>query len=174
MTDLIGYDKIVETAMRQIVYKALNKVKGEGLLGGHYFVISFSTRAPGVEVSKDLLDKFPGEMTIIVQYQFKDLLVDEEVFQVSLSFSGVYQKLKVPYSAITAFSDPHVNFGLKFSRQFLDDETLSEEDLIEVLESQIDDGQDGQEAVKTKSGKKGSLGQSNVISLDAFRKKDQD
>ena len=178
MTDLIGYDKIVETAMRQIVYKALNKVKNEGLLGGHYFVISFLTKATGVDVAKDLLDKFPGEMTIIIQYQFKDLVVDEDAFEVSLSFSGVYQKLRVPYNAITAFSDPHVNFGLKFSRQFLDDASMTEEELIEVLEDGVgveDTGIASQkDVVKKKTSKKKGDGDSNVISLDAFRKKDQD
>lgn len=123
MKDLIGYDKIIENSMRGVVKEILKKIEKSGLIGEHYFVISFSTNHKGVFIPKNLKEKFPEEMTIVIQYQFNYLLVKENEFVISLSFSGNFEELTIPYKSITSFADPSINFGLKFNNyDILDDE----------------------------------------------------
>jgi uncharacterized protein len=86
----------------------------KGLPGDHHFKISFSTTAPGVTLSERMRERYPQEMTIVLQYQFWDLTVTEESFDVGLSFGGVPERVGVPFDAITAFYDPSVQFGFQF------------------------------------------------------------
>jgi hypothetical protein len=116
-TDLIRYDLLVQEALRGVVRKVLTDAAHEGLPGEHHFYISFRTDAPGVRVPQRMRDKFPEEMTIILQHQFWDLIVGEQHFEVGLSFSNVPEKVVVPYDALTGFFDPSVQFGLKFEVQ---------------------------------------------------------
>jgi hypothetical protein len=134
MEDLIGYDLIIENSMRGVVYKVLKKVEKNGLRGDHRFVISFSTKHFGVIISDKLLAQFPSEMTIIIQHQFHSLVIKENNFKISLNFSGIPECLTIPYQAITSFSDPAVNFALKFSAS----EELSdqEEDITQASEKE--------------------------------------
>jgi hypothetical protein len=115
MQDKIGYDEIIEDSMRTIIHKVLKKVEKNGLHGNHHFVITFSTKNPETKISDVLKEKFPAEMTIVIQHQFSNLKVEKDFFQISLSFSGVLETLTIPYRAISAFADPEVNFGLKFN-----------------------------------------------------------
>jgi hypothetical protein len=112
--DLIRYDLLVQDALRGVVRKVLTDAAREGLSGEHHFYVSFRTEAPGVRMSQRLREKYPEDMTIVLQHQFWDLAVTEHTFEVGLSFSGVPERLLVPFDALTGFFDPSVQFGLKF------------------------------------------------------------
>ena len=122
MQDQIGYDTIIESAMRDVISNVLRKVRNEGLKGEHHFVITFSTRHNGVIISEQIKQRFPSAMTIILQHQFQSLQVLDNCFKIILSFSGVQESLTIPYKAIQSFADPSVNFGLKFNNTEEDDE----------------------------------------------------
>ncbi len=112
---LIPYDEIVQEALRAVVGRVLTSVaESGGLPGEHHFYITFKTGAPGVDIPQRLIERFPDEMTIVLQNRYWDLLVDEQRFSVGLSFNQVPSKLVIPYSAITGFHDPAVNFELRF------------------------------------------------------------
>ena len=157
MQDLIGYDEIIENSMRSVIFETLKKVEKAGLPGKHYFIITFLTRFPGVLIAKSLQEKYPEEMTIALQYQYKNLVVEHDSFKVSLSFGGKYEKLAVPYKAVTSFSDPSMNFALKFS--------ISYDDLEEMEAGHLPSSQN-----KTANQDRGVDLSAKVISLDAFRK----
>ena len=164
MKDLIGYDKIIESSMRGVIKQVLKKVEKTGLLGEHYFVISFTTTHKGVVMPDRLREKFPEEMTVVIQYQFNYLLAKEKNFVVSLSFSGQFEELTIPYEAITSFADPSINFGLKFNNyDFLD----YEEEIDEILtDSKSNSNESNRKKFDTSA---------KIISLDDFRKnKDKD
>ena len=112
--DLIRYDLLVQDALRGVVRKVLTDAAREGLMGEHHFYVSFRTEAPGVRMSQALREKYPQDMTIVLQHQFWDLNVTEHTFEVGLSFSGVPERLLVPFDALSGFFDPSVQFGLKF------------------------------------------------------------
>jgi hypothetical protein len=112
--DLIRYDLLVQDALKGVVRKILSEAAKNGLPGDHHFYISFSTEFPGVRLSHRLREKYPQEMTVVLQHQFWDLGVTEHAFEVGLSFSGIPERLLIPFDAITGFFDPSVQFGLKF------------------------------------------------------------
>ena len=112
--DLIRYDLLVQDALRGVVRKVLTDAARDGLSGEHHFYVSFRTEAPGVRMSQRLREKYPQDMTIVLQHQFWDLGVTEHAFEVGLSFSGVPERLLVPFDALSGFFDPSVQFGLKF------------------------------------------------------------
>ncbi|MGH6786714.1 MAG: SspB family protein [Novosphingobium sp.] len=113
---LIPYDEIVQEALRAVVGRVLGEVQAAGgtLPGEHHFYITFKTGAPDVAIPPHLKERFPDEMTIVLQNKFWDLAVDDEGFQVGLSFNQIPAKLQIPFAAITAFVDPAVDFGLQF------------------------------------------------------------
>ena len=111
---LIPYDEIVQEALRAVVGRVLREIESTGLPGEHHFYITFKTRATGVNIPNHLVERFPDEMTIVLQHKFWDLKVEEEGFSVGLTFNQVPTTLFIPYSAITAFVDPSVDFGLQF------------------------------------------------------------
>ncbi len=113
---LIPYDEIVQEALRAVVGRVLGEVEAAGgtLPGEHHFYITFKTGAPGVAIPTHLKERFPDEMTIVIQNKFWDLAVTDEGFQVGLSFNQIPAKLQIPFAAITAFVDPAVDFGLQF------------------------------------------------------------
>ncbi|MCS0503858.1 SspB family protein [Ancylobacter mangrovi] len=112
--DLIRYDLLVQDALRAVVRRVLNDVAQDGLPGDHHLYISFDTCAPGVRLSPRLKEKYPEEMTIVLQHQFWDLIVSETFFEVGLSFNGIPERLHVPFSSLKGFFDPSVKFGLQF------------------------------------------------------------
>jgi hypothetical protein len=114
-TDHIRYDILAQNALRGVVRTVMADAAKRGLMGEHHFKISFVTSAPGVKLSPRLREQYPEEMTIVLQHQFWDLEVGEDGFEVGLSFSGVPEKLRVPFDAITGFFDPSVEFGLQFA-----------------------------------------------------------
>ena len=127
---LIPYDEIVQEALRAVVGRVLGSVeRGGGTLpGNHHFYITFKTAAPGVSIPTHLRERFPDEMTIVLQNKFWDLAVDDRGFQVGLSFNQIPAKLVIPFSAITAFVDPAVDFGLQFQAAVADIEPAAHED----------------------------------------------
>ncbi|MFT6107069.1 MAG: hypothetical protein ACJA0S_001423 [Rickettsiales bacterium] len=157
MKDHIGYDEIIEDSMRTIICKVLRKVEKNGLHGNHHFVVTFSTKVPETKISEALKEKFPSEMTIVVQHQFSGLKVEEDFFTIALSFAGVLERLTIPYRAISAFADPEVNFGLKFN-------IVDIEDYLEEVDGEDSDAQKTVNA--DLSGK--------IVSLADFRKNRDD
>ncbi len=112
---LIPYDEIVQEALRAVVGRVLREIEVTGALpGGHHFYITFKTRHAGVSIPKHLMERFPEEMTIVIQHRFWDLKVEDDRFSVGLSFGGVPSTLVVPFAAVTDFVDPAVDFSLKF------------------------------------------------------------
>ena len=112
---LIPYDEIVQEALRAVVGRVLGEVeRSGGLPGNHHFYITFKTGMPGVVIPKHLAERFPDEMTIVIQHRFWDLKVEEDAFSVGLSFNGVASTLNVPFAAVTQFHDPAVEFALTF------------------------------------------------------------
>ena len=114
MADHIRYDLLTQQALRGVVRNVLSDTAKKGLPGDHHYYISFQTHADGVRLSDRLRAQYPEEMTIILQYQFWDLAVTEQGFEVGMSFGGIPEKLYVPFSAVTGFFDPSVQFGLQF------------------------------------------------------------
>jgi len=153
---LIPYDEIVQEALRAVVGRVLGSVaESGGLPGEHHFYITFKTQAPGVDIPQRLIERFPDEMTIVLQNRYWDLTVDERKFSVGLSFNQVPSKLVIPYSAITGFHDPAVNFELRFQ---------ATEDPTDGPEPHDEAENDGPTATPAGDG-------SNVVSVDFKRKK---
>lgn len=157
MKDFIEYGQIIEDAMRNAVREVLVKVQNNGLQGEHHFVISFLTNDKNVKLSTILKKKFPEEMIIVIQHQFKDLKVNENNFEILLSFDGEYEKLVVSFDSISSFSDPSMNFGVKFNFN-MEDSNNEEVDMIDTIKSET---------------KNVDLSQ-KIISLDDFRKNNDD
>jgi hypothetical protein len=155
---LIPYDEIVQDALRAVVGRVLGEVEQSGALPGeHHFYITFKTRAPGVSIPKHLLERFPDEMTIVIQHRFWDLKVEEDNFTVGLSFGGVPAMLHVPFAAVTQFHDPAVEFALTFQAN-------AEEVLTDAHEQAENDRPEAAADEKPDDG-------SNVVSVDFTRKK---
>ncbi len=152
---LIPYDEIVQEALRDVVGRVLGEVeRSGGLPGEHHFYITFDTRMPGVSIPKHLSERFPDDMTIVIQHRFWDLKVEGDAFSVGLSFGGVPSSLRVPFAAVTDFVDPAVDFSLKFQANAAEvareEHEAAEND--EPSPAEADDG-------------------SNVVSVDFTRKK---
>lgn len=150
---LIPYDEIVQEALRAVVGRVLGEVeRGGGLPGEHHFYITFKTQAPGVDIPQHLTQRFPDEMTIVIQNRFWDLKVEPDAFEVGLSFNQVPAKLHVPFAAVTGFVDPAVNFALQFQAQSEDGDAETGEPENDTPVATSEDG-------------------SNVVSVDFTRKK---
>ncbi len=150
---LIPYDEIVQEALRAVVGRVLGEVeRAGGLPGEHHFYITFKTQAPGVDIPQHLSQRFPDEMTIVIQNRYWDLAANPEGFQVGLSFNQVPAKLIVPYAAVTGFVDPAVNFALQFQAQSEDGDPETGEPENDEPIATSEDG-------------------SNVVSVDFTRKK---
>ena len=113
-TDHIRYDVLVRDALRGVLRRVLTDAAEHGLPGEHHFFITFLSTAEGVKLSPRLLAQYPEEMTVILQHQFWDLVVSEDLFEVGLSFGGIPERLVVPFNSIKSFFDPSVQFGLQF------------------------------------------------------------
>ena len=170
----LRYDRMVEDALRGVVRAALEHILEHGLSGDHHFYITFRTQAPGAVLPDFLRERYPEEMTIVLQHQFWDLTVGEDAFGISLSFDNQLAELTVPYAAISAFVDPSVKFGLQFSIEELGNATSKPKtggsvpavresgDLVPIPESANADNDGDDEAGKPTA---------EVVSLETFRKK---
>ena len=165
--DHLRYDRMVEKALRSVVREALSRVaETKALPGDHHFFITFLTEAEGVKIPEYLHKQYPEEMTIVLQYQFYNLMVTEEALHVTLSFNNKLEDLIIPFEAITTFADPAVSFALQFQNGF-----IGEED-------EEDEGYESYEG-KASASNKGNAkpprpaGGAEVVTLDAFRKNKQ-
>ncbi|NJM50992.1 MAG: hypothetical protein HC843_09045 [Sphingomonadales bacterium] len=155
---LIPYDDVVQEALRAVVGRVLGEIAETGLPGDHHFYITFKTQAAGVIIPSHLHDRFPDEMTIVLQHKYWDLKVEAEHFEVDLSFSQIPSHLVIPYAAITAFVDPAVDFALQFHVDDTDigpephEEAENDEEAAAAIAEAQEDG-------------------SNVVSVDFGRKK---
>ena len=156
--ELLRYDRMVEDALRGVVRDSLRAVLAHGLPGDHHFYITFQTNAAGVRIAPVLKARHPEEMTIVIQHQFWDLLVEDWGFEVTLSFSGASQRLRIPFAAITGFADPSVKFGLQFQALESEGEDEDEDGDLDVAEAPS-----ALTSAPAETGK--------VVTLDAFRKK---
>jgi uncharacterized protein len=170
--DLMRYDQLAQNALRGVVRDALRKVEKSGLPGEHHFYIAFNTKFPGVNIGERLAERYPREMTVVLQHQFYNLIVTEERFQVELSFDNIPEKLIVPFAAVKGFLDPAVQFGLQFEvAQFESNEQNADTKSVKSggkksepkAKKQVTHA-GNEEEPKTDDGPK-------VVSLDAFRKK---
>lgn len=153
---LIPYDEIVQEALRAVVGRVLGEVERGGCLpGAHHFYITFKTAASGVEIPKHLSERFPDEMTIVIQNRYWDLKVGKDGFEVGLSFNQVPAHLVIPFAAVTAFVDPAVNFALQFQAH----EEDGHEAEHEAAENDVPNGKPAPDDG------------SNVVSVDFTRKK---
>ena len=183
--DHIRYDILAQDALRGVMRKVLVEVARTGLPGNHHFFITFLTNAPGVRVSSRLRERYPEQMTIVLQFQYWDLKVTETGFEVGLSFSDVPEKLEVPFAAVRGFYDPSVNFELEFdvksegTAQVALDVPLEKKPEPAPTKVPAIGGKKAESRAKAEpaakkpvveaadNGQKGA----DVVSLDAFRKK---
>jgi len=150
---LIPYDEIVQEALRAVVGRVLGEIeRSGGLPGAHHFYITFKTQAAGVDIPRHLVERFPDEMTVVLQNKFWDLKVGDDAFGVSLTFNQVAAHLYIPFAAITAFVDPAVNFALQFQAQ------------ADVAPEPHEEAENDAPQVMTEDG-------SNVVTVDFGKKK---
>jgi hypothetical protein len=157
MSRSIDYGNLMHDAMRGLIRDVLTDVAEAGLPGAHHFFISFDTTHPDVEIADWLSDRFPADMTVVMQHWFDDLQVDDDGFAVTLNFGDQPERMYIPFDAIRTFVDPSVEFGLRFETQEDEDEDDAEPahlDRTPVAEPDED------------SAKKDA----DVVSLDSFRK----
>lgn len=180
---------MVQEALKGVVRKILTEAARDGLPGEHHFYITFRTGAPGVRLSQRLREKHPDEMTIVLQHQFWDLSVSDHAFEVGLSFSGVPERLLIPFDAVTTFFDPSVQFGLKFETQGEPEEVDAPQPesvaapatvpakvvpaavpALKTRASAAEASDKGSDATISETDDDGKSG-AEVVSLDSFRKK---
>ncbi|MCV6824574.1 MULTISPECIES: SspB family protein [Halocynthiibacter] len=154
MSDFIDYGNLMHSAMRSLIQKVLQGVQENGLPGAHHFFITFDTLHPDVEMADWLSDRYPGEMTVVMQNWFENLEVSDDGFKVTMKFGGTPENLYIPYDSIVTFVDPSVEFGLRFETQ----EDREEEADAPVEEAPM--AEDVEEEAKD----------AEVVSLDSFRK----
>ncbi len=146
MSDAIDYKALMHDAFRNVMVEALRTVAEHGLPGNHHFYITFDTSTPGVEIADWMKEQFPDEMTIVMQEWFDNLFVMDDKFGVTLNFSNVPEPMIIPFNAVRSFTDPSVEFGLRFEATEMDVEPPDETPPTQPS------------------------GPSDVVSLDAFRK----
>ncbi|EBA11868.1 SspB family protein [Roseobacter sp. CCS2] len=159
MTSTIDYGNLMHRAMRGLIQEVLTDVQKDGLPGQHHFFVTFDTMHPDVEIADWLSDRYPGEMTVVIQHWFDNLEVTNEGFTISLNFGDNPETLYIPYDAIKTFVDPSVEFGLRFETQDEDEDTAMS-DVEEAPMDEMVEPEDANDAPK----------EADVVSLDQFRK----
>jgi len=150
----IDYGNLMHTAMRGLIRTVLLDIADKGLPGNHHFFITFDTDHPDAELADWLSDRYPGEMTVVIQHWFDNLDVGEDGFAITLNFGDAPEPLYIPYDAIKTFVDPSVEFGLRF--ESADEE--SDEDTAAVVDALVSEPQEDAKP------------DADVVSLDSFRK----
>jgi hypothetical protein len=161
MTDIIDYPQMMHDAMRGLMANLLRKIGAEGQMPGeHHFFICFDTTHPGVDIAPWLQERYPDEMTIVIQHWFDNLVVLDDRFSITLNFNDTPEPLVIPFNAVKTFVDPAVEFGLRFDDDSDDNDNQYGEHVPESPMMTIEED----DAEKT------SKGDAEVISLDNFRK----
>ncbi|WP_424940943.1 SspB family protein [Aliiroseovarius sp. S253] len=172
MSDQIDYGNLMHDAMRSLIRKVLDDVARDGLPGQHHFFINFDTHHEDVEIADWMHDRFPDDMTIVLQHWFENLDVRPDGFSVTLNFGDVPETLYVPYDAIRTFVDPSVEFGLRFELQdehHPDLHLAGDEDLAEEEQPVSDPEHDDAEAGFAEDVEE-EHHDAEIVSLDSFRK----
>lgn len=159
--DLLQYDQMVENALRSVVRESLLQIAEHGFPGNHHFYITFRTGHAEVDIPDHLTKQHPQEMTIVLEHQFWGLEVEDDFFEVTLSFNKINERLHVPFAAVTGFADPSVKFGLQ----------MSSSEGPEPFPMEIKDGDSGDAEAKAEAGKSVPDGGGEVVALDSFRKR---
>jgi hypothetical protein len=158
VTSTIDYGNLMHRAMRGLIQEVLTDVQKDGLPGQHHFFITFDTMHPDVEIADWLSDRYPGEMTVVVQHWFDNLDVTNDGFTISLNFGDNPETLYIPYDAIKTFVDPSVEFGLRFETQ---DEDAADATIADIEEAPMDEMVEPEDDTPKEA---------EVVSLDQFRK----
>ncbi len=153
MSRSIDYGNLMHRAMRSLIQEVLEDIAAHGLPGAHHFFITFDTRQDGVEIADWLRQRYPSEMTIVIQHWYENLEVTDEGFSITLNFGNQPEPLIVPFDAVRTFVDPSVEFGLRFETNDEDDDDDDEAGMVE----------DADEAEIPQK-------DADVVSLDSFRK----
>ncbi len=165
-SDLIGYNKLMNKAMINVIIDVLSFIKESNHIPGeHHLYISFATRHKAVIIPKQLKEKFLDKMTIVLQHQFQDLEIKESYFSVTLHFDNIPEKITIPYDAITSFFDPSVNFGIDFLAQ---NNSTTDTKINNEEENIILDNRD--RSVKQQNIKLEEKKSAEVVSLSEFKK----
>lgn len=162
MTRTIEYGNLMHRAMRGLIQSVLQDVADNGLPGEHHFFITFDTNHPDVAIADWLSDRYPGDMTVVVQHWFDNLDVTDEGFSITLNFGDSPEPMYIPYDAIVTFVDPSVEFGLRFEHQ--------DEDEMDILSAVEDDEDVAEMAEMVEPEEEEPKKDADVVSLDAFRK----
>ncbi|NNU81944.1 hypothetical protein HMH01_16015 [Halovulum dunhuangense] len=164
MTRRFHYGQLMHKALRGLMAEVLSDVAKHGLPGNHHFFITFDTRHPGVDIPDYLKQRYPKDMTIVLQDWFDGLSVTRDRFAVTLNFGNMPEQLVVPFDAIRTFVDPSVEFGLRFDATEDDDDEDEDDtdDPLAALARSDDPGPEGDDTPPRGSG--------DVVSLDRFRK----
>ena len=171
MTGTLDYGSIMNKAMRFFVHHVLQEVSENGLPGEHHFFITLDTKHEGLEMAPWLLDRYPEEITIVMQHWFDDLKVDDAGFGVTLNFGNNPEPLYVPYDAIISFVDPSVEFGVKFEHKDRADSSCEAPLGIEFsAENNVTIEQNKHVKDSAAKSEKTKDTNADVVSLDAFRK----
>ncbi len=152
--DLMRYDQLAQHALRGVVREALRRVEKSGLPGEHHFYIAFNTQYPGVDIGARMSQRYPREMTIVLQHQYENLIVRDDRFEVQLSFDNIPERLVIPFNAVKGFLDPSVQFGLQFEVVTVEPAEGDEKPAEPKAEPEAEDPD-----------------KPKVVSLDSFRKK---
>ncbi len=186
--DLIRYDVLTQEALRDVIRKVLQEVADSGLPGEHHFFITFRTDHPSVRLSARMRERYPEEMTIVIQHSYWDLKITDTYFEIDLSFDDILERLRIPFASLKGFFDPHVKFGVQFDAEYLE---AANADVEVAIEGSDDDGEVEklpQVAQKREVAKSGKAKKSKkkteaaaeedektesaeIVSLDQFRKK---
>jgi uncharacterized protein len=180
--DLIRYDILTQEALRGVIRKVLGEVARTGIPGNHHFFITFMTHATGVRISTRLREKYPEQMTIVIQHQYWDLEVTETNFEIGLSFGDVPERLSIPFAAVRGFYDPSVNFECEFEVKVEVDAPAQSSEVILRPVTAVDVANPKAAAVKPTASKAPAAASeepkagdeskpmADVVSLDSFRK----
>lgn len=168
MSQTIEYGNLMHRALRRLIQEVLEDVRDNGLPGEHHFFITFDTRHPGVNIADWLMDRYPSDMTVVMQHWFDNLEITDDGFSVTLNFGDAPEPLYIPFEAIKTFVDPSVEFGLRFESQSDEDDVDDDEEGVSADVEEIDIPPAAPHA-ETETDTE--TVDADVVSLDSFRKK---
>ncbi len=167
--DMMRYDLMVEGALRAVVRETMERIAREGLPGEHHLYITFRTHETDVQIPEYLTERYPDEMTIVLQHQYEKLDVGEDGFSVALNFNDIQELLKIPFGAISAFADPSANFGLQFKFDEAEESTPGQF-VTPDSQASVEGQNDSNPEPTTESVEAPKKPDGNVVTLDTFRK----
>ena len=154
----IDYGNLMHSAMRGLIKTVLKDVAELGQLPGkQHFFITGDTSHPDAELADWLSDRYPEEMTVVMQHWYDNLDVGEDGFSVTLNFGDAPEPLYIPYDSIKTFVDPSVEFGLRFESAEDEQEEDAQDHAAATSDPQPEDDLTPR-------------ADAEVVSLDSFRK----